>query len=419
MANFYLTNEGREKVKKIYGDNPQIFQDYIDMLERNGKDITGDTRFNQYIVPKKNIEEKLSQIPKDINKLSKTEIKNKIGLLEELGAIREGSTKLDEQGIRDYVLKVYRDVKGHEREDVETNNVNLIINSLKKNGSFPRANELSGVVDANAKIINKLQEGNIIGEFTVKKDILSPENVDTLGELKTRLNEIQNKEIKEGKISSFIETELPQRGEEAVSGLEEALQKSQGEFFQQSITPSVIRELSARGLLRGGDLSSALSEQAGRLQTGIQQTIAPLRFEAKQAPTRLKYENLLRQALESGQDLTSAIGFTRNLFQEDLARRFQGQQSELNRQSQQEIARQNFAMQLAEMSGQTQGPSGFQQFLQYGLPLIGQVATAGSGSIAGRGLSFLGGVLSNLGRSNRSGSSYKPYNSYPDSSDIG
>lgn len=207
-----------------------------------------------------------------------------------------------------------------------------------------------------------------------KKFLLSDKSIEEKG--KDVLSYVVGQ--KEGLVKSELEA-LPERQSQAISDLDRQLQESQGRFFQEQLSPSIMQQLNARGLLDSGSLAASLAETGGRLSQSREQYIAPLRAETALGAGRMNFENTLRGALESGQSLSQATSFARNLFSQQQQNQFASGQNALNRQFQDEQSRQNQAFQLASQPRQKE-PSALDYFLGYGLPVLGQL---GSGALSG------------------------------------
>ena len=175
---------------------------------------------------------------------------------------------------------------------------------------------------------------------------------------------------------------LPAQEQEAISQLDQQLQASQGQFFNETLRPQLERSLSARGLLRSGNLAESLAQAGKQLNTQRESTIAPLSASTRLGGLTRGFENTLRGALESGRSLTDAINFSRNLLTQQREFDYSASQADLNRQFQDQQLQNQLSGQLAianATASRSSGGSALDLFLQYGLPSLG--------SIVGQGLS--------------------------------
>lgn len=173
--------------------------------------------------------------------------------------------------------------------------------------------------------------------------------------------------------------ELAELGEE-----ERTAEQAQARFFQEQLQPQILQTLGRRGLLTSGSLAEALGGAAGRLQAQREEAFRPLRVQARIGGLERNYKNFIRQALESGQSTQSAIDFANEMT--GLARRqqFAGSEAVLGRAFEDEARRQNIALQLA-LRPRLREPTGFEQFLQYGVPALASVAGDIIGALSGSG----------------------------------
>lgn len=176
---------------------------------------------------------------------------------------------------------------------------------------------------------------------------------------------------KEKKLTDSI-PQLQQEEGSAIDTFEKQLGESNTRYLNESVVPTIIRQLNARGLAQGPDLASSIADAGAGLQREIQGQVAPLRAQSGLGSTQKKYEQILRGALESGQSLNSAMDFARGLMAQGRQNEFAAGQANINRAFQQEMQNQQMALQMAMMNaGGGGGPSGLDLFLQYGLPVIG------------------------------------------------
>ena len=140
---------------------------------------------------------------------------------------------------------------------------------------------------------------------------------------------------------------LPAQEQEAISQLDQQLQASQGQFFNETLRPQLERSLSARGLLRSGNLAESLAQAGKQLNTQRESTIAPLSASTRLGGLTRGFENTLRGALESGRSLTDAINFSRNLLTQQREFDYSASQADLNRQFQDQQLQNQLSGQLA------------------------------------------------------------------------
>ena len=216
------------------------------------------------------------------------------------------------------------------------------------------------------------------GDFStrVTKDI-APNVQEDITKIQSILQPKIAKAEAEGKIGAYM-AGLPGEREREISEFEESLGESRGQFFEQELTPRIIRSLQARGALHSGDLASTLAEAGTGLQREVRDITAPLRVSAAQEISGKRYENLLRQSLEATGDIQSALAFARQASEADKQRQFGAAQSEITRRNQEQLMQQQLAVQLAlGRQPPQQQPSAWQNFLAYGLPSLTTIGVAG------------------------------------------
>ena len=212
----------------------------------------------------------------------------------------------------------------------------------------------------------------------VTRDI-APEVEADISAIQSILQPKLGKRAGEQKIQDYLAT-LPGESERDIQKFERALGESRGEFFEQELTPRIIRSLSARGALHSGDLESSLAQEGGRLQREVRDIGSGLRMQSQQDVSGKRYENLLRQSLEATGDVQSAIEFARRMSQQDKAMQFQSSESLADRLSKEGISRQEMSIALAlGKQPQKEKPSGWDYFLNYGLPALTTIGVAGYG----------------------------------------
>lgn len=262
----------------------------------------------------------------------------------------------------------------------------IVSNFIAAQGRYPTAQEFEGLIPKmwpfvspnggllpelhNAIFDEKLRNTTSSSLTGGNFDQITPEINQRMSDLQSVLNQKTAKRTQDEGVTSYL-NDLPNQQNKIISDYESSLQTSQGNFFNDEITPSILQNLNARGIINSGDLTSSLAQAGGRLQQGIQNTIAPLRAQFATDTQNKTYENLLRGALEQGQSLNSAIDFTRNMFTQNQQNLFTANQADLNRQNQSDIANKSVALQLALMGKGQQNPSPLDYFLQYGLPTVG------------------------------------------------
>ena len=212
--------------------------------------------------------------------------------------------------------------------------------------------------------------------------------------------------------------QLAQEEQTAINQFETGLQESQTRFLNESIVPNIIKQLNARGLATGGDLAASIAEASGGLQREIQGQVAPLRAQSSLGAIQAKGQNILRGALESGQSLSSAMEFARNLLSQDRQNQFTAGENDINRAFQQELFNQQQAIQLALGNASGGWASGLDYFLQYGLPALSSIGAAfipggiaakiAASTAAGAGGSFLGQTLTSQGAGGLRSSGFTP-----------
>ena len=206
----------------------------------------------------------------------------------------------------------------------------------------------------------------------------------------------QAKELSASYVKSYQEgatkgalADLPAKQKAVLDELDQALRGSQEKFFSQELQPSIERSLASRGLLRSGSLAEALASQAGKLNTAREGVLSPLRSSTALGTQQLGFENTLRGALEGGKTLSEATGFINDLFKQDKQNVFTAGQADLNRAFTSEQTAQNQALMQALLGGQADGPSAWDYFYQYGLPVLGTALAGPLGGAAAGGLSKL------------------------------
>ena len=185
------------------------------------------------------------------------------------------------------------------------------------------------------------------------------------------------KTVSEQKVTESIPI-VEQEQQAGITDLESRLGVAGQKFFEEQ-RPFIERGLAARGLLRSGSLPESFARQLGQLSTAREAIIAPLRYEAKSGMLKQSLQNTLRGALESGQNLAQALNFARTQLSAGREKAFTGEQARLGREFQGDMFRQQQSLQLA-LAGAGGGGGAWDDFLQYGLPVLGQF---GGGALAG------------------------------------
>lgn len=223
------------------------------------------------------------------------------------------------------------------------------------------------------------QPGITNGAYAGTEKIPLPIDVNAeIASIHPALEPILAKKAAEQKVQDQL-TAFPGQQNQAISDLDMALRASQGKFFDQTLSPQIIDQLNARGILDSGSLAEAFAKSASQLNTVREAGIAPLRSNVANQSAQMNYENALRGALESGRSLTDAVAFARALQAQTNQNNFIASQNDLNRSFSNEQMNQERAFELA-LAGRQQGPSGLDYFLNYGLPFL---STLGGAAISG------------------------------------
>lgn len=161
----------------------------------------------------------------------------------------------------------------------------------------------------------------------------------------------------------------------AIGELNTALARGQAEFLSGDITNAVVTALRNRGLPPPGpELSNVLAEIGGKLNREREAIIAPLRAQTALEAPQAAFDFALRGAAESGRKTGSAIDFLRNIGVMREGQSFTATQGALDRLFKSQESDKQTALLLASMGRQPDRPGALDYFLQYGLPVIGQVA---------------------------------------------
>lgn len=341
----------------------------------------------------------ISQLPKDLTTLTEAQYNQALNAYNELQNAPVETTQ--GANLKDYFTmqlrsKIASNFNGGIPEQGLTDIVNYAVDSLKGGNYNPqqvvnfiishigtgRTNKEGGI--AGSVFGSKEESENIQTAKNIARDIpvdytrevqsgrydtqtVNPPNYSNeIGNLQSLLNPVVAKRKDEEAIQSYLKG-LPQQNETFLSDYEKSLGESQGNFFNTQLAPGIAQFMNARGLINSGDLTSSLAEAGGKLQQGIRDTVAPLRFQLGQDVSNKKYENLLRGSLEGGKSLADAIAFTRDLYKTDVNNSFLANQGQLNRDNAQTVANQQLALLLAMNQGKS-SPTGLDYFLQYGLP---------------------------------------------------
>lgn len=192
------------------------------------------------------------------------------------------------------------------------------------------------------------------------------------------------------------QTEAQSQADSLVSSLPQELARGRNEFynaavgqgqqyFNESLAPSIMQSLNARGILNSGDLESELSRGAGDIQGSIQSSIMNQQAADDAFFMNAAYQQTFQKEIQAGQDLSSQVqnsrgqamqnqqfGFQR--IQGDLSRQYQDMIMNREQQRQMTLMRQNFDQQQRLANKQNQAN-------EYGQ--IGQTVGSIGGAVLG------------------------------------
>lgn len=241
------------------------------------------------------------------------------------------------------------------------------------------ASSLTPYLEGNKQLYTEITKAN--NQLKQINQSLSPDQVaDVLSSQdRASASEIANSHVQAffDKAATDEAAQVQPKQEQAIAELSQALTGQAQQTLSNDYAPMIAQELNKRGIISGGDLASALTSTAGTLARGVQGITAPLLADAKMGGATRNYETVLRGQLAAGKSLDDAINFSRNFYNQGVQNTFASGQADLNRQFQDEMTRQQMAMQLA-MQPKQKSPSSLDYFLQYGLPALTQL---GQGAI--------------------------------------
>lgn len=242
------------------------------------------------------------------------------------------------------------------------------IDALKLRGNF------NSVIQAKRPILDEIDKGRL--DLKKYGEELPADFV------KNILGSATTPESAQEKIAAYAKTRgeakiqeqlsgLPAQEEKAIGELETTLQEQQGRYFSEQLAPRITESLNQRGLLNSGSFASSLTRAGQQSYQGVSDVIRPLRSQVKMGAPQRGFEQTLRGALEQGKSLAEATAFARNLLTQGRSQAFAAASSELDRIA----GLQATQLGLAARGGQRQ-PTSMEYFLQYGLPVIGDITSS-------------------------------------------
>lgn len=181
------------------------------------------------------------------------------------------------------------------------------------------------------------------------------------------------KNVASGKITE----EIPKATEAELRAIGEAEQQATERtqrLFSEQFVPQTEQILERRGLRTSGSFAEALAGGAVNLRRELQQQFEPLRLQAKTGGISRSFEQVLRQGLEQGQTFQQALINAQNMLFLGRQQSFAASESALDRKLKELLGNQYLAAALASQP-RTYRPSGFEQFLQYGLGPLTTITT--------------------------------------------